>query len=42
MVNPGAIKAILELYNQGFSIVAIAKHLNLHIEEIVNVINEYT
>jgi hypothetical protein len=40
--NPGVIKAVLDLYRQGYSVVAIAKSLNLHIEEIVNIINEYS
>jgi hypothetical protein len=39
--NPGVIKAVLELHKQGYSIVAIAKTLNLHIEEVVNIINVY-
>jgi hypothetical protein len=39
--NPGVIKAVLELHKQGCSIVAIAKTLNLHIEEVVNIINVY-
>jgi transposase len=40
--NPGVIKAVLDLHRQGYSVVAIAKSLNLHIEEIVNIINEYS
>ena len=40
--NPGVIKAVLELHKQGYYVVAIAKSLNLHIEEVVNIINEYS
>lgn len=40
--NPGVIKAVLDLHRQGLSVVAIAKSLNLHIEEVVNIINGYT
>jgi hypothetical protein len=40
--NPGVIKAVLGLHRQGRSVVAIAKTLNLHIEEVVNIINGYT
>lgn len=40
--NLGVIKAVLELHRQGYSYVAIAKTLNLHIEEVVNIINGYT
>jgi hypothetical protein len=42
MKNPGVIKAVLDLHRQGYFVVAIAKSLNLHIEEIVNIINEYS
>lgn len=38
----GVIKAVLELHRQGSSIVSIARTLNLHIEEVVNIINGYT
>ena len=40
--NPGVIKAVLELHKQGFTIVSIAKSLNLHIDEVVNIINVYS
>lgn len=39
--NPGVIKAVLELYKKGYTYVAIAKTLNLQIEEVVNIINVY-
>jgi transposase-like protein len=35
------IKSVMELYTQGYGIVKIARVLNLHIEEVANVINEY-
>jgi transposase-like protein len=35
------IKSVIDLYRQGYSIVKIARVLNLHIEEVANVINEY-
>lgn len=41
MMPPGIIKAVLELHKQGLSYVAIAKYLNLHINEVVEIINEY-
>jgi hypothetical protein len=41
-LHSSIIKSILELHKQGYSIVKIARVLNLHIEEVVNVINEYT
>lgn len=40
--NLGVIKAVLDLHRQGCSVVTIAKTLNLHIEEVVNIINEYS
>jgi len=40
--NSGVIRLVLDLYRQGYTIVAIAKTLNLNIEEVVNVINEYS
>lgn len=40
--NPGVIKAVLNLHRQGYTYVAIAKSLNLHIEEVVNIINGYS
>lgn len=42
MTNPGVVKAVLELYKQGFSYLAIAKSLNLHINDVVEIINEYS
>jgi len=42
MLNPGVIKAVLELHKQGFSYLAIAKSLNLHINDVVEIINEYS
>jgi hypothetical protein len=36
------IKAVLELHKQGYGIVKISRILNLHIEEVANVINRYT
>jgi hypothetical protein len=41
MVNPGMVKAVLALHKQGFSIVAIAKSLNLHIQEVAEILNDY-
>jgi hypothetical protein len=40
--NPGVIKAVLELHKQGFTYISIARTLNLHIEEVVNIINGYS
>ena len=40
--NLGVIKAVLDLHRQGYSIVAIARTLNIHIKEVVEIINEYT
>lgn len=39
--NPGVIKAVIELHRRGHTFVAIAKTLNLHIEEVVNIIHTY-
>jgi len=36
------IKLVLELYKNGLSMVQIAKHLNLTIEEVSNVISVYS
>lgn len=41
MANPGIIKAVLALHKQGYSYVAIARSLNLHIKEVVDIINGY-
>jgi hypothetical protein len=41
-LHSSIIKLVLDFHNQGHSIVKIAKALNLHIEEVVNVINGYT
>jgi hypothetical protein len=40
--NPGVIKAVIDLHRQGYTIIAIAKTLNLYIEEVVNIINGYS
>lgn len=37
----GVIKAVLDLHRKGYTIVSIARTLNLHIEEVVNIINVY-
>lgn len=39
--NPGVVKAVLDLHKQGYSVVSIARTLNLHIEEVVNIIHVY-
>jgi hypothetical protein len=36
------VKSVLELHKQGYGIVKIARILNLHIEEVANVIDGYT
>ena len=36
------IKLVLDLHTQGYGIVKIAKALNLHIEEVIDIINGYT
>lgn len=41
-LHSSIIKSILELHKQGYSMVKIARILNLHIEEVANVINGYT
>lgn len=41
MVNPGMMKAVLALHKQGLSIVAIARSLNLHIQEVAEIINDF-
>ena len=38
----GVIRAVLDLHRNGYTVVAIAKTLNLHIEEVVNIINGYS
>jgi hypothetical protein len=40
--NSKVAKAVIDLHKQGVSIIKIAKILNLHIEEVVDIINEYT
>ena len=40
--NPVIIKTVLNLHKQGYTVIAIAKTLNLHIEEVVNIINGYS
>lgn len=39
--NPGVIKIVLNLYSQGYSVVAIARVLNLSISEVADIINVY-
>jgi hypothetical protein len=41
-LHSSIIKAVLDLHKQGYSIVKISRILNLHIEEVANVINGYT
>lgn len=41
MANPGIVKAVLAFHKQGFSIVSIARSLNLHIQEVAEIINDY-
>jgi len=40
--NLGVIKAVLDLHRQGHTVISIAKTLNLHIEEVLNIINGYS
>jgi hypothetical protein len=40
--NLGVIRAVLDLHRQGYTLIAIAKTLNLHIEEVVNIIDGYS
>jgi hypothetical protein len=40
--NLGVIKSVLVLHRQGYTIIAIAKTLNLYIEEVVNIINGHS
>lgn len=39
--NPGVIKIVVQLYNQGYTVVAIARVLNLPIAEVADIINFY-
>ncbi len=39
--HSSVVKSVLELHNQGLGIVKIARILNLHIEEVANIIIEY-
>jgi hypothetical protein len=41
-LHSSIVKSVLELHKQGYSIVKISRILNLHIEEVANVINGYT
>ena len=41
MENPGMVRAVLALHKQGFTIVAIAKALNMHIQQVAEIIDEY-
>ena len=40
--NLGVIRAVLDLHRRGYTVIAIAKTLNLHIEEVVNIIDGYS
>lgn len=40
--NNNLIKIVLSLHKQGHSIVQIARALNLHIEEVANIVNDYS
>lgn len=39
--NPGVIKLVIQLHNQGYSVTAIARVLNLSIIEVADIINVY-
>lgn len=39
--NPGVIKIVIAMHNQGCSVVAIAKSLCMSISEVVDIINCY-
>jgi hypothetical protein len=41
-LHSSMVKSVLDLHNQGYGIVKIARTLNLYIEEVINIINEYT
>jgi hypothetical protein len=41
-LHSSIIRAVLELHKQGYSIIKISQILNLHIEKVANVIDEYT
>jgi hypothetical protein len=41
VIHSSIVKSVLELHNQGFGMVKIARVLNLHIEEVANIIIEY-
>lgn len=40
--NNTTIRLVLELHNEGKSMLQIAKHLNLTIEEVSNIISVYS
>lgn len=42
MTNSGTIKEVLDLYKQGYSMIGIARVLNMHIHEVAEIINDYT
>lgn len=37
----GKIKAVIDLHKKGYTVIKIAKTLNLHIDEVVTIINDY-
>jgi hypothetical protein len=39
--NNYLIKLVIDLHKQGHSVLQIARSLNLHIEEVANIINDY-
>lgn len=41
MTNSGTIKEVIGLHKQGYSMVAIARVLNMHIHEVAEIINDY-
>lgn len=38
MLSPAMVRLVLDMHRSGSTILAIAKTLNLHIEEVANVI----
>lgn len=42
MANLGVVKAVLTLHKQGYSMVSIARTLNIQIKQVAEIINEYT
>ena len=41
-LHSSMVKLVLDLHNQGYGIVKIARALNLYKEEVINIINGYT